>query len=232
MGAGRVNGLAPIIQAQNTPAVCVVVYGNRVYEDALIELSDILAQCGCETIAGGAWIGGYSFSRPGTPTAEGRPDARDRDRAELFGQKIREKINAVSSPGRHPGVTLPGCHPYCGDSKLLTVDFIAVSDECVQCGICAEGCPIGAIDPHNAEPGDRYEHMHHVLHLHPGLSPSRKDHETRSGHGRFGAFEYPVQRAKGARIFPMTFPMTRDTRNQKISGVTMEENDQTLLPPG
>lgn len=30
------------IQAHNTPTVCVVVYGNRAYEDALLELKKIL----------------------------------------------------------------------------------------------------------------------------------------------------------------------------------------------
>lgn len=30
------------IQAHNTPTVCVVVYGNRVYDDALLELKKIL----------------------------------------------------------------------------------------------------------------------------------------------------------------------------------------------
>ena len=77
------------IKAHKTPAVCVVVYGNRVYEDALIELKDILTQSGCKPIAGASYIGEHSFSNTETPTAQGRPDARDLNHAELFGQKIR-----------------------------------------------------------------------------------------------------------------------------------------------
>ncbi|MDD3112620.1 MAG: ferredoxin, partial [Methanofollis liminatans] len=46
---GRVPALVTewlhAIAARNTPAVCVVVYGNRVYDDALIELEDILTGC-------------------------------------------------------------------------------------------------------------------------------------------------------------------------------------------
>jgi ferredoxin len=138
------------IQGHNTPTVCIVVYGNRVYDDALIELKDMLKQCGCKPIAGAAYIGEHSFSRSETPTAQGRPDARDLENAELFGQKIREKLQSFPSAAKIPDVIIPGCHPYRGDSKLWTVDFIAVSNECEQCGICAEVCPVDAIDPENS----------------------------------------------------------------------------------
>ena len=138
------------IKARDTPAVCVVVYGNRVYDDALLELSDILKQRGCNPIAGAAYIGEHSFSNSETPTAQGRPDERDLKHAELFGQKIREKLRSVPSTGQVSGVTIPGCRPYRGDPTLWVVDFIEVSDECAQCGICAEGCPVGAIDLENS----------------------------------------------------------------------------------
>lgn len=137
------------VRAHDTPAVSVVVYGNRVYDDALIELNDILARCGCRPIAGGAFIGEHSFSTEETPTARGRPDAGDLHHAETFGQKIREKLNAIPSVDRIPDVAIPGCRPYRGDSKLWTVDFIEVGDACTRCGTCAEGCPTGAIDPEN-----------------------------------------------------------------------------------
>ena len=138
------------IKAKNTAAVCVVVFGNRVYDDALLELKDILTSCGCKPIAGAAYIGEHSFSSNETPTAKDRPDASDLRHAESFGRKIREKLNTISSVDEIPEVTIPGCHPYRGDSKLWIVDFIAVSDACIQCGICAEGCPVGAIDPENS----------------------------------------------------------------------------------
>ncbi|HML25920.1 MAG TPA: EFR1 family ferrodoxin [Methanomethylovorans sp.] len=137
------------IQAHNNPTVCVVVYGNRVYDDALLELRNIVMKYGCIPIACAAYIGEHSFSNSETPTAQGRPDEDDLIHAEVFGQKIREKLVSVQSMSQISDVHVPGTYPYGGVTKLWTVDFIDVSDECSQCGICAVKCPVGAVDPQN-----------------------------------------------------------------------------------
>jgi len=138
------------VKAQKTPVVCVVVYGNRAYDDALLELKIIMTECGCKPIACAAYIGEHSFSNPEAPVAEGRPDTQDLHHAELFGRKIDEKLQSVLSVDEIPEVKVPGVLPYRGDSKLWIIEFIAVSDECTQCGVCAKGCPTGAIDPENS----------------------------------------------------------------------------------
>jgi ferredoxin len=160
---GRIPAMAAgwlrTLQAQDTPAVCVVVYGNRAYDDALIELADILKDRGCHPVAGAAFIGQHSFSTVTTPTAEGRPDAGDQEQAERFGQKIHRKLSEIPSPCRVPAMQFPGvhpyrmetCHPYKKGTPFWNVDFIAVSDACTRCGTCARGCPVGAIDP--GDPG-------------------------------------------------------------------------------
>ena len=79
--------------AKNTPAILVVTYGNRAYEDALIELSDISSEVGFKPIAGCAFIGEHSFSTPEKPIAGGRPDKEDLIEAELFGKRIKEKLD-------------------------------------------------------------------------------------------------------------------------------------------
>lgn len=135
------------IEARNTPAVCVVVYGNREYDDALLELKDIVASRGCVPVAGAAYIGEHSFSNSEMPVAQGRPDKEDLSHAEILGQKIREKLDAVVSVEQIPAVDVPGDFPYGGATKLWDVDFITVSDLCVQCGICAKVCPVGAVAP-------------------------------------------------------------------------------------
>lgn len=138
------------IEARNTPVVCVVVYGNRAYDNALLELKDILIKSGCKPIAGAAYIGEHSFSSSELPSSVGRPDATDLNNAELFGRKINEKLQSVTSVEQISVIDLPGIYPYGGVTELWKVDFIAINNDCTQCGICAEGCPVGAIDTKNS----------------------------------------------------------------------------------
>lgn len=135
-----------LIRADNSPTICVVVYGNRAYENALLELKDILMKCGCKLIAGAALIGEHSFSSAELPSSVGRPDVNDLNKARLFGQKIKETLQLVSTIDQFATVSLPGSYPYGGTVNLWHVDFIAVSSECKQCFLCAESCPVGAIN--------------------------------------------------------------------------------------
>ena len=148
---GRVPGVAAewlrTVQAQQAPAVCVAVYGNRAYEDALRELADLARACGCVPVAGAAYVGEHSFSTAESPVAPGRPDAADLAHAEAFGQQVRAKLEGLASLAEAPGLTVPGDFPYKEGAKPNGLDFIAVGDACTQCGQCAALCPVGAIDP-------------------------------------------------------------------------------------
>jgi len=135
------------IRPRRTPTVCVVVYGNRTYGDALLELHDSVKTRGGIPIAGAAYIGEHSFSSSELPTAEGRPDIRDLRHAEAFGRTIGEELLAITSLDHAANVHIPGTYPYGGITKLWSVDFIAVSHACTHRGTCAEICPVGAIDP-------------------------------------------------------------------------------------
>lgn len=100
-------------------------------------------------IAGAAYIGEHSFSSAELPTAEGRPDSKDLNHAKLFGCKINEKLQSVSSANNFSELNMPGNFPYGGITQLWSVDFIDIGNECTQCGICEEGCPVGVIHSKN-----------------------------------------------------------------------------------
>ena len=49
---------------------------------------------------------------------------------------------------------LPGNFPYKELPPPSPVDFIAVSEDCVQCGTCAQVCPTEAIEPEDGTKTD------------------------------------------------------------------------------
>jgi ferredoxin len=138
------------IVAYGSPAVCIVVYGNRAYDNALIELGDILIKHGCTLIAGAAFIEEHSYSSSVFPIAKGRPDKKDIYYAEYFGQTINEKLSSVSSIDQIQKVFIPGNCPDGDRTKIWSLDFITVNRACTQCGTCSERCPVGAIDAKNS----------------------------------------------------------------------------------
>jgi ferredoxin/menaquinone-dependent protoporphyrinogen IX oxidase len=133
------------LRLDRTPVVCVAVYGNRDYDDALLELTDIVRSRGGVPVACAAFVGEHSFSTPATPVAVSRPDGDDLHLAETFGGKVREAMDSLSSVDEAPDIAVPGNRPYRELKKGVPVDFIEVGDACIQCGTCAEKCPVGAI---------------------------------------------------------------------------------------
>ena len=96
------------ISADSTPAVAVVVYGNRMYDDALLELCDTLKEQGCVPFTGAAFIGEHSFSSPECPTAEGRPDATDRNMAVEYGREVGKRLAQLQTGELPSFVTVSG----------------------------------------------------------------------------------------------------------------------------
>lgn len=135
-------------------AVPVVCYGNRNFDDALVELRDLLEECGFHTVAAGAFVGEHSFS---TTLGAGRPDQADLDLAVRFANDIAEKLQGPMTPCApiHVEGQIP-YRPYYvpkdrnGNPVNILKDRPKVNDACTNCGLCAAVCPMGSISPENA----------------------------------------------------------------------------------
>lgn len=130
------------IKGNNSLAAVVVVYGNRHYDDALIELRDEVEKMGFIPVAGAAFVGEHSFSTKEMPVAAGRPDMYDISMSEHFGKEVVDKINSVVSFGK---LHVPGNYPYRERSPKQNVAPVS-TDDCNACGVCVDYCPTGAIE--------------------------------------------------------------------------------------
>lgn len=152
------------VKGNGAAAVPVVLFGNRDFDDALIELRDILIKGGFRIAAGGAFVGEHSFS---DILGKGRPDEKDMYEAAAFAVRVSKKIkdsggdSDENCDGSGDGVLdepveLDGTpYPYRGyymprDRKGEHIDIRKVipvtHDNCTDCKLCAEICPMGSID--------------------------------------------------------------------------------------
>ena len=129
------------LRGRNTPAVYVAVYGNRDYEDALIELQNLGEQAGFISIAAAACVAEHSLC---SEIASNRPDGDDAAKQRAFGEQILKRANAISEKTeRLSPLKVKGNVPYREYGKLPTPVFD--KDLCIECGLCASICPAGAI---------------------------------------------------------------------------------------
>jgi len=149
------GGRVPPLAAQRISKICgnqaqcviVCVYGNRAYEDTLIELRDIAEECGFKVIAAVAAVAEHSIMHQ---YAAGRPDAEDKKELQNFAGKIWEKINSSATETSAPQI--PGSRPY---KKAGGVGLVPKADsKCTNCGLCAENCPAQAISKENIKTAD------------------------------------------------------------------------------
>jgi len=133
------------LKAKKVPAAIVVVYGNREYEDALLELKNLTEEVGFIPVAGGVFIGEHSYSNDNTPIACGRPDGSDIEKAKEFGTLIRKKMRRRHFSDELPPLQLPGNFPYKERKNRPKISPVSQETLCTLCGTCATVCPTGAI---------------------------------------------------------------------------------------
>lgn len=137
------------LKANGAKAILIAVYGNRAYEDTLLELKTILTDSGFFCVAAVAAVAEHSIMRQ---FAQGRPDKRDLEQLSQFGKQIRQRMEENRMPA---DLALPGNRPYreCNGVPIKP----SAKKNCTNCGLCAKKCPVQAI---------------------PLDDPSKTDHET------------------------------------------------------
>lgn len=124
------------LQGMGKKAVTLVVYGNRAYEDALLELNNSAKESGFEIVASGAFIAQHSIV---PEVGQGRPDAKDKEEIRAFAQKVMERMES----GIKKEIIVPGNVPYKAEMKRLATPISLSS--CSLCEKCAAVCPVDAI---------------------------------------------------------------------------------------
>lgn len=162
--AGRVpNKIMPdvdrLFEGEGTPAIAVSVFGNRNFDEALIETALLLTKHGFTVLAAAAAANRHAFS---DKIGAGRPD--DADQAEIlsFAENAAAKavgtesasmteLTELSVLSQIPGHNPPG--PYytpLGDdgqpAKFLKAKPVVDAGKCTGCMACAHVCPVGSID--------------------------------------------------------------------------------------
>ena len=131
------------ITADNTIGVFVATYGNRDYEDALLEQYDMFTAKGFVGLGAAAFITEHSSTRN---LAAGRPDTDDLKAAADFGNKLAARIKEINSLSDLNSLSLPGSRPYVVKNITMPPMVPETNDKCVTCGICAKHCPTSSID--------------------------------------------------------------------------------------
>lgn len=168
--AGRIpNKILPDVQTlffgSGTQAVPVVTFGNRNFDSALAELRDVLSENGFMPCAGAAIACRHAFT---DAVGTGRPDAEDQQEIRMFASMLAARLQTTGTlvspeaagtiPGGHGGIRIPAPHDEVGayytplgtdgqPAKFLKAKPVTDPDGCDLCGICADVCPMGSIDP-------------------------------------------------------------------------------------
>lgn len=134
------------VRGNGARAVLVCVYGNRAYEDTLAELQDTAKQAGFRVVAAVAAVAEHSIVRQ---IAAGCPDDGDQRQLADFAKSIQAKLEKEDDS--EPAI--PGNRPYKkgGGSGMVPEP----TKDCVKCGLCAEKCPVQAIDPKDPRKVDK-----------------------------------------------------------------------------
>ena len=138
--AGRIPAVAAEklsgLNGNGMKAVTLVVYGVRAYEDALLELNNIVKESSFTVVASAALVAQHSIV---PAVGQGRPNEEDKASITAFAAQVMAKLTS----GNEEAVSVPGNFPYreAGNMPFTPVCLPA----CGKCGACVAVCPTKAI---------------------------------------------------------------------------------------
>lgn len=138
---GRMAEALKTFRGDGTPAIVACVYGNRDYDDALVELQDCVEAQGFRTVAAGAFIGRHCIF---PAVAAGRPDADDIVKIDAFATDCAQLLDETADIASLPALNVKGNRPY---KQAGASTFCPTGDagKCDGCLTCVRLCPAKAI---------------------------------------------------------------------------------------
>lgn len=134
----QVKDLFLNLNGKQTPCVILAAYGNRHYDDTLAQMKHLLTGRGFSVTAAIAPIIPHIYS---DQLGAGRPDEKDGKIIRDFAAMVLEKLSAP-----HPAeVVLPG-NETPPPKEMKPVSKSKDNALCIGCGLCAQTCPVHAID--------------------------------------------------------------------------------------
>lgn len=131
------------LKGQGGPAVAFVVYGNRAYEDALLELQTLLTSNGFIVAAAAALVARHSIF---PNVATDRPDVDDLQQAGDFMRSVLSRLADMDALA-DINLAVPGNSPYREPTPARM--FPEVDEHCTLCGACVRLCPTKALSVTN-----------------------------------------------------------------------------------
>ena len=127
-------------RSDGAPAVIICVYGNRDYDDALLELHDTVSASGFRVVSAGAFVAQHSvFPQVGAA----RPDEQDMAAVRDFAARTARLLSDAARADQFQKITVKGNRPYKTPHRVPLRP--EASRACNKCGICVKLCPGQAI---------------------------------------------------------------------------------------
>lgn len=138
------------LKGSDTPAVALVTFGNRSFDNSLAELVTVLSGAGFKPAAGAAFACRHAFS---DLLAGDRPNAEDMAACAEFAAKAAESVKQGSGELTVDGdAAAPYYVPKGTDglpAKFLKAKPLTDMEKCTGCGECVKLCPVASINPEN-----------------------------------------------------------------------------------